>query len=348
MWYAAPMNTPPLSVSTPRKHRSSEMDKISEAVQPVAPDKTNSLLSWANLYFQVHVLGAPSKTEEAKKRDLSIFISFFASEVGHDQVDGWTPAVSRAFLNSLKNRVSGKTGKPLSPTTINRVMASLRHFGRWLHTRRPLIAGNPLDGLRDLTTDPPDWNGLTQRQILRLKAACEQRLAACSRADQNPLIEAAVFHVLLHTGLREFELASLNRDQYHHRGFFDVARKGHRITRKVPVPTEARLWLDRYLQESRKDEPGPLFFSRTGRRITPQDIRRLCNRLSAQASAHLPEKERFRLNPHQLRHTFLKRVADKHGVHVAQKMSGNISIREIFRYTQPNQDEIDQSVEDLF
>jgi hypothetical protein len=29
-------------------------------------------------------------------------------------------------------------------------------------------------------------------------------------------------------------------------------------------------------------------------------------------------------------------------------MSGNISIREIFRYTQLNQDEIDQAVEDLF
>ena len=33
---------------------------------------------------------------------------------------------------------------------------------------------------------------------------------------------------------------------------------------------------------------------------------------------------------------------------VAQRMSGNVSIREIFRYTQPHQDEIDRAVEDLF
>jgi len=331
-----------------RKPRRSTMDKISGAVAPIAPKQDDSLVAWANLYFSVHVAGAPKRTEEAKKRDLSLFLSFFADQIGHDQVDAWTPAVSRAFLASLRARISESTGRPLSPTTINRVMASLRHFGRWLHTKRPLLAGDPLEAVRDLKIDHPDWNGLTPRQILRLKTACEQRIAACSRADQNPLLEAAVFHVLLHTGLREFELSSLDRKQYHNRGFFDVGRKGHRVTRKVPLPSEARAWLDRYLKESRGDGPGPLFRARTGQRLTPQDVRRLCHRISDQASTHLSERDRFRLNPHQLRHTFLKRVADKHGVHVAQKMSGNISIREIFRYTQPNQDEIDQVVEDLF
>ncbi|MSO14536.1 hypothetical protein [Rickettsiales endosymbiont of Trichoplax sp. H2] len=48
-----------------------------------------------------------------------------------------------------------------------------------------------------------------------------------------------------------------------------------------------------------------------------------------------------------LRHTFLKRVADKHGVHIAQKMSSNASISQIFRYTKPSQDEIDNIAHDL-
>jgi integrase/recombinase XerD len=48
------------------------------------------------------------------------------------------------------------------------------------------------------------------------------------------------------------------------------------------------------------------------------------------------------------RHTFLKRIADKHGVHVAQELSGNTSIREIFRYTKPSEEERDQHVEELF
>ena len=36
----------------------------------------------------------------------------------------------------------------------------------------------------------------------------------------------------------------------------------------------------------------------------------------------------------------LKRIADKYDVHIAQKMSSNASIREIFRYTQPLEEEV--------
>ena len=329
------------------------MDKIFDApdessVVALEPPDPASLSAWAALYFQLNVLGSPIKTQQAKQRVLSLFLSFFATEVGHDQVDGWTPAVTKAFLSSLRSRTSAATGKKLAVTTINRVLASVRHFGRWLHQRRPLLAGSPFEGVKDLVPDRPAWNGLSSRQVLRLKSACEQRLKACTRRDQDPLLEGAVFHVLLNTGLREFELCGLDLAQFHHRGFHGVTRKGQRVSDKVPVPGEARDWLDRYLDESRGREPGPLFLSRRGSRIQEQDVRRICHRISAQACAQLPKDERFRLNPHQLRHTFLKRIADKHGVHVAQRMSGNVSIREVFRYTQPSQDEMDGLAESVF
>ena len=54
------------------------------------------------------------------------------------------------------------------------------------------------------------------------------------------------------------------------------------------------------------------------------------------------------LTTHMLRHTFLKRVTDKHGVHVAQKLSGNTSVREIFRYAKPSEEEVERVVEGLF
>ncbi|KIE05190.1 Uncharacterized protein NF27_EL00020 [Candidatus Jidaibacter acanthamoeba] len=41
-------------------------------------------------------------------------------------------------------------------------------------------------------------------------------------------------------------------------------------------------------------------------------------------------------------------MADKYDVHIAQKMSGNVSIREIFRYTQPSEDEVHNYSEMLF
>ncbi len=55
-----------------------------------------------------------------------------------------------------------------------------------------------------------------------------------------------------------------------------------------------------------------------------------------QANAYLLTNETIKLTPHILRHSFLKRIADKYGLHVAQDLSGNISMKEIFRYTKPD------------
>ena len=40
-------------------------------------------------------------------------------------------------------------------------------------------------------------------------------------------------------------------------------------------------------------------------------------------------------------------TADKHGVHIAQKMSGKASISQIFRYTKPSQSKIDNIAQNL-
>ncbi|MBY0377940.1 MAG: tyrosine-type recombinase/integrase [Gammaproteobacteria bacterium] len=338
------------------------MDKISQ--EPAAQHMTTtgaiglplldgvgqSLMAWIELYQALHVRGAPLKTQQAKTRDLTTFVQFFRAEVGHDHIDTWTPAVTKHFQQALLKTISQRTGRPYDPNTVNRVMATVRHFGRWVDQQRPLVAGDPLEGVRDVQVDDPDWNGLTPRQILRLKAACEQRIKACVRGDQNPLLEAAVFYTLLQSGLRESELVALDIRQYHHRGLYDVQRrKNKRVTAKVPLAQEARDFLDRYLVTRLGAQVGePLFISRYGNRLHEQDVRRICLRLLKQAQAFLSDDEKFRFTPHMLRHTFLKKVTDKHGVHFAQQMSGNISIKEIFRYAKPSQDEVDQTVEELF
>ena len=319
-----------------------------EANKILAREIGDSLAAWAGLYFALNVAGGSRATEAAKRRDLERFLGFFHAEVGHDKVDGWTPAVSRRFQKSLEHTVSAKTGERLRTATVNRTVATVRHFGRWLHKKRPLLAGDPMAGVKDVVSDPPDWNGLTARQVMRLKSACEQRVNLCGKKNQDPLLEAAVFHVLLHTGLRAGEFSALDLAQYHHRGFHEVIRKGKRVSKKVPLPSEAVRWLERYLDESRGRDEGPLLLGRYGERLSAQGIARICARLARQASAQLGEGERFKLTPHQLRHTFLRLVTDRHGVHYAQRLSGNVSIREVFRYAKPSDEEIAEDVEALF
>ena len=97
-----------------------------------------------------------------------------------------------------------------------------------------------------------------------------------------------------------------------------------------------------YLSEDGRGDDEPLCKTRGGHRLHRIDVANICKHLS------LITPDRIKLTPHMLRHTFLKRVTVKHGVHIAQKLSGNVSIREIFRYAKPSEEESLSLVEKLY
>ena len=263
--------------------------------------------------------------------------------------DSWTPSATRGFRNYLAEQKSPKTNLGYIETTINRILATIRHFGNLLHKERKLMAGNPFAQIKMIQIEESAWNGLTALEVTRLKSACDFRMNACTKNNQNPLLEKTVFYILLTTGLRESELARLNCGQYYARGFHQVIRKGSKVTKKVPLPAELRDLLDEYLKTRKNlQNLDPLITSKHGNRISTRDIARICERIAKQATVQFSQNEQIKLSPHTLRHTFLKRVADKHGVHAAQDLSVNISMREIFRYTKPNYEEKHNVVEALY
>lgn len=171
----------------------------------------------------------------------------------------------------------------------------------------------------------------------------------CTRKNQNPLLEAAIFYTLLGSGLRASELLSLNVNQFERKGLSNVLRhKSKRVTGRVPLPQESRQFLDQYIEQKKPEPEEPLFVSSYNPRLKTLDVYRSSQRLIKQAHAFLPDKERFEFTPHKLRHTFLKKVTDKHGIHFAQEVSGNVSIKEIFCYAKPREDEIEESIEERF
>ena len=298
------------------------------------------------------ILRGKSKTKKAQKMDLQKFLSFFVNEIGSYHIDNWTPSISKGFQRLLLSHTSQITGQNYKATTINRIFATLKHCASWIGERREFAAGNPFEGVKDLMQDEPDWNGLTDRQLMLLRSAIDTRLKICSRNNQNPLLEAAVFFTLLHTGLRKFELCSLRLDQYYNKGLHDIRRKGNMITKRVFLPDDARKWVDQYLEwrEKNKDkvENNFLFVNKNYQPLSETAVTRLCQRISRQACVNLKEDEKFVLAPHQLRHTCLKRANDKHGMSFAKKISGNIGDRELYRYTAPSQQEVEEKVEGLF
>ena len=281
---------------------------------------------------------------KAKARDLKLFLRFFSEEVGTDHPDNWTRPVTQAFLRHLEDEMSRKG------TTVNRVLATLRHCAGWIHQRRAFLAGNPTKGIRELRIGEPEWRGLSSREIMRLRSASEQLAALKGQANQAASRDKAVFTVLLHTGLRVSELLYLDRRQYDGKGFRDIKRKGKVRTGQLPLPSEAREALHLYLEERDKRWPkkGPLICTSRGERMARQQVDRVCKQIAAQANSKLSAAEQIRLSAHDLRHTFLRALARKKGVEFAMEASGHTSSRHIWRYVRPSEEEKAEAVEGLF
>ena len=79
-----------------------------------------------------------------------------------------------------------------------------------------------------------------------------------------------------------------------------------------------------------------------------QIIDQVVRRIAAHANSKLPKDQQIQLNPHLLRHTALRRWADKKGIRYARQISGQVSDRYIWRYTQPSRQETRDAVEELW
>jgi len=308
----------------------------------LVPDrKRDSLAAWFSLYMGLEAGANAENTIRAKTRDLQTFLGYFIDTTGANHPDEWTRSITGDFLKRLH-------GEKRSPKTINRMLASLRHCARWIHRQRPFLAGNPTERVPDLNIDDPEWKGLRDIDITRLRAAAERLVHLKRRRNQHPLRDRAIFLVLLRTGLRVSELLSLDIDQYEDKHFHNVKRKGRKVTRAVFIAGEAREALNAYLDNERGNDPGPLFRSRSCARLARQNVDAALKAIAAQANIRLGDSDKINLHAHVLRHTCLRRAAEKHGVQYAMELSGQSSERYIWRYVRPSEAQKEQALDGLF
>ncbi len=70
-------------------------------------------------------------------------------------------------------------------------------------------------------------------------------------------------------------------------------------------------------------------------------------KIAAQANATLPKAEQIHLSAHMLRHTCLRKAAEK-DIRYAMKLSGHTSSQYIWRYTEPSAAGFDDAMEELY
>jgi len=304
--------------------------------------RQDSLMAWFELYMGIEA-GAPgTNTFKAKKGDLQKFVTYLQESSETDHPDQWTKSVTEVFLRQLYKKQSR------AASTVNRTLATLKHVASWIHHQRPFLVGNPRDRVRNIDEDEPDWRGLEDLQVNRLRSAAEQLIHIKARANQSPWRDNAMFLSLLHTALRVSELLSLDYPKQFKDGcFVNVQRKGKKVTRKLRVPKAARDAIEDYIEQERGKSTGPLFKSKTGKRLAVQNVDDALKKIAAQANSTLSKKQQIHLSAHMLRHTCLRKAAEK-DIRYAMKLSGHTSSQYIWRYTEPSAQEFDEAMEDLY
>jgi integrase len=329
---------------------------IATAAELVLPESTaanqDSLVWWVQEYWDNKVKGGPEGTVTAKKNDLQLFFDFFGAVVRTDQVDFWTPATSRDFKNwllSKKPNPPRKHASAYAPTSVNRILATLRHFAKFIQTKRskPFEGGYPLEDLKDISLAPPEWNGLEKIEVMRLQSALDQVTQLSTRANQMPRRDRSVFTLSIATGLRASEVERLDFDQYQDNYLRNVRCKGDHY-RDVYIPKGAREDLDTYIENERGTAPGPLYRTKTGGRYVRRYIHAFLSKVAAQANSRLPADEQIHLHAHKLRHTSIKRVHDERGPVAAKKHGGHRSFNQLDRYATQTRKESEEMADELF
>jgi integrase/recombinase XerD len=186
------------------------------------------------------------------------------------------------------------SGQPYASATLARRLACAAGFYRYA-VDEELVPRNPTVRLRrPKVSDRSTTLGLGKKEARELLRA----------ADGDPR-DAALARLLLHNGLRITEAVNVDIEDLGRDNDFDVLRlrgKGERDKKTiVPLNNATKRAILTYAGERTS---GPLFVSRTGRRLTRQEAARIVRRLCRHARIDP-------LGPHGLRHTFVTLALDE-------------------------------------
>jgi site-specific recombinase XerD len=240
-----------------------------------------------------------------------------------------TPAA--VDLRALRRYAAGLSEQGAAPATVARKLAALRGLFR-IQIELGARAENPAD----LLSSPKRPQRLPR--VLR-SAEVAALLDRIPQTKPLELRDRALFELAYASGLRAEELVSLEVESID----FDsetarVEGKGGK-TRVVPVGEHALRALDRYLTRARPElavpgdrGEGPLFLSKSGRRLSTSDVRRRLRTWARQAAARIPALADA--HPHALRHSFATHLLEGGAdLRAIQELLGHAAISTTQVYT---------------
>lgn len=263
-------------------------------------------------YLQVEK-GLSKNSFESYQRDLT-------------KLKNWTEKhgldIVQLSRQDLREFLIDLAAQKLSPTSINRLISSMRGFYKFLQFDKHIVK-NPAEDLQSQQTTAYLPNFLNQEEI-------EKLLLIPDVSGEIGLRDRAILETMYACGLRVSEVCSLNlSDVDLDSGILTCKGKGSK-TRKVPMGKSAVEWLKSYLFLRRKKENVEnqlMFVSIYGKSISRQDIFKLVKECGIKIG-------RDDISPHTLRHSFATHlVQNSADVRSVQQMLGHADISTTQVYT---------------
>ena len=344
--------------SSPRKKSSSSKGKSVAKLITTGPaiskfvNEQDSLTDWFNFYLKANA-DPHGHTFKAKLQDIERFLQFFHEKHRTYHCDKWTPSITKSFIKWLpkqkaRDRSGNETKRTLAPSTCARVVDTLKHAAKWIHRQRSFLTGYPFDKQDVIDVEEPEWQGLSDLQVTRMKSASEQLVHLQTRADQFPRRTHTQLLLLLGIPFRVDEMNALNLDQYQGKHLVnDYRSKGNKVNKRLFLDKPIRDALNDYIKNERGKEPGPLFVSKTGKRLAQSNIYNALGKIADQVNASLPKDEQIEIHPHLLRHTSLRKLA-KRDIRLAREVSGLKSDKYLWRYIKATEEEVEEGLTGLW
>lgn len=107
----------------------------------------DTLEFWKNAYFEFEVTTSEN-SQKVQKRDIALLIEFIKEHESNISREAWTPRLSKAFAEYLKNFVIESGKRRFNDKTINRIIAHNKTFAKWINKLRSFPLGNPMEKLK--------------------------------------------------------------------------------------------------------------------------------------------------------------------------------------------------------
>lgn len=266
--------------------------------------------------------GASPNTIDAYRGDLEGFLDYLS--------DG-SVAPLVAGTQNIQGYIAAMANAGQAPTSRSRRLSAIKQYYRFLFAEG-LIEADPTSGLQGPKKQRSLPKVLSIAEVDRLLDASQKR---CEGVEGRAMFRASRFHCLLEllyaTGMRVSELVGLPRTVLRgDKRVFSIKGKGGR-ERLVPLNTEARAALDRFLEVSGRFDNSPWLFpskSASGH-MTRQRFAQDLKDVAAEAGIGGD-----RISPHVLRHAFASHLLDRGAdLRTVQQLLGHADISTTEIYT---------------